>query len=96
MNLIFSMYSFNLCFIRIGISNGDSFHDVNLNPTSIRRGYKTFIKVQPTAISSDDNIKKLPIDKRKCRFDFEVPHDMILFRKYSPSACRFQCMYNFR
>ena len=62
----------------------------------ILRGFKTVIKVHPTSVISDDAIKDLDIEVRKCRFEDEIPESMILFKEYSPSACRFQCMYNFR
>ena len=81
---------------RIGISNSDSFIDVNVNPTLVQRGFKTLIKVQPSVTISDNGIKDLTIEDRQCRFQDEIPEDMTLFQKYSPAACRFECMYHFR
>ena len=81
---------------RIGISNSDSFIDINVNPTTVQRGFKTLIKVQPSATVSDNGIKDLSIEDRKCRFHDEMPKDMSLFQKYSPATCRFECMYHFR
>ena len=85
-----------LSYLRLGISSKDSFHEVNLNPTTINKGYKTLIKVKPTSVISDENIKSLDIDQRRCRFEEEVPEDMVLFKKYTPSACRFECVFKFR
>ena len=83
-------------YFRIGISNSDSFIDVNLNPTTVQRGFKTLIKVQPSVTISDNGIKDLTIEDRQCRFQDEIPKDMTLFQKYSPASCRFECMYHFR
>ena len=89
-----SRYSFD--HFRLGISASDSFFDVDLNPTILRRGFKTLLKVQPSVIVSNEDIRSLAVEDRKCRFEDEVPENMKLFKKYSPSACRFECMLNFR
>ena len=81
---------------RIGISNSDSLIDVNLDPTTVQRGFKTLIKVKPSVTVSDNGVKSLSIEDRQCRFQDEIPDKMTLFQKYSPAACRFECMYQFR
>ena len=83
-------------YFRAGVSNGQGFLDVNLNPITLSRGYKTTISVHPTSIISEEGIRSLSIEKRNCRFEDEVPDEMNLFKKYTPSACRFQCMLDFR
>ena len=67
-------------------------YDVN-----IQSGYKTIIKVNPSIIKMDPDLKgKLDIGKRNCRFSDEIPENMTMFNKYSLSACRFDCMMKYR
>ena len=45
-------------------------------------GYKTTIRVNTIQLRSDDSVKELNLQKRKCRFEFE--HDNLkLFNSYS-------------
>ena len=63
----------------------------------IQAGYKTIIKVNPSIMKMDPDLKsKLSIAKRSCRFSDEIPENMTMFNKYSLSACRFDCMMKFR
>ena len=88
---IFSFY------FRLKLSPDDSYFDVNFNPTKILMGHKTLIKVEPiTELVSNEDIRYLDVDVRKCRFEDEVPENMVLFKKYSSSGCKFQCMFDFR
>ena len=54
------------------------------------------IRVEPIQLESDDSIRSVSIEKRKCRFEDEVPEDMPMFKIYSRNACLFNCMYQFR
>ena len=62
----------------------------------IERGAETVIKVRPIQTKSDDDIKSVDVDRRPCRFDDEVPDDMVLFKKYTKQACLFECLYKYR
>ena len=63
---------------------------------NIQRGFKALLKVKPLQVVSDEDIRGLTISDRNCRFDDELPEDMVLFQKYSPTGCRFECMFQFR
>ena len=62
----------------------------------IERGAETVIKAKPIQTKSDDDIKSVDVDRRPCRFDDEVPDDMVLFKKYTKQACLFECLYKYR
>ena len=63
--------------------------------SEILKGYKTIITVKPTLFNSDDNLQHLALKVRKCRFEKEIPENMTLFKNYSYSSCKFECMYNY-
>ena len=85
------MFSF-----RVGINEVDDFFDMTFD-ADVESGYKTIIKVYPSVVKMDNNLKaKLPLEKRKCRFADEIPPNMTMFTRYSTSACKFDCMVKYR
>ena len=84
----------NIC--RIGINNPYEYFDL-FDATEIESGFKVIVKVWPTVISMDPELKsRLTIEERRCRFSDEVPKNMTLFNKYTTSACTFECMVKYR
>ena len=78
------------------MSSSSEFFDMINNPIQIPRGYKTIISVKPTAIDTDDEVKAIDIDKRKCLFKDEFLFKFNFLKEYSASGCKFECMYKFR
>ena len=59
-------------------------------------GFVNEFTIKPTKTKANRNIKNVSPLHRNCRFDDELPEDMVLFQKYSPTGCRFECMFQFR
>ena len=76
-------------------SPNDYFHLLD-NGFDVQPGAEIVIRVQPSQLVFDDNVKSVSIDQRKCRFKDEVPSNMTLFKVYSRKACLFNCMHDFR
>ena len=55
-----------------------------------RRGYLTELFIKPTEFAAADEIRELPLQKRKCRFPDEIPPEMKIFKVYSQSACEME------
>nr|XP_015837686.1 PREDICTED: sodium channel protein Nach-like isoform X2 [Tribolium castaneum] len=49
------------------------------------------ISINIIEIENDENVKLLPVEKRKCRFPEEKPGDLIVHDYYSYSTCVVQC-----
>ncbi len=45
----------------------------------------------PTELYSDDSLRQIPIEKRKCRFADETEGVVQLFSYYTQPACEFEC-----
>ena len=81
---------------RLTMTSSDSFFGVINNNFPIPRGFKTVLKVKPTSIISDQAVRDVPIDERKCLFDDEFTFDFSFLRNYSTSGCHFECMFKYR
>ena len=80
----------------IAINTPYEFYNVIQNSIDVEKGTEMLIRVKPIQLVSDESIRSVPIEQRKCRFENEVPEDMPLFKIYSRNACLFNCMYQFR
>ncbi|XP_030761597.1 sodium channel protein Nach-like [Sitophilus oryzae] len=56
---------------------------------SVGDRYEVLIKV--IEIENDENVKSLSIEKRECRFPWEVPDSLKVHKWYSYSTCMVQC-----
>ena len=56
----------------------------------IEPGTSTMITVTPTVYEANENLKSIPIEKRRCRFESENP--LKLFKNYSMDGCIFECL----
>ena len=73
----------------LSISTHDDYFQAKASSFAIRTGYRTTINVEPMEIVGSEDLRVVPINKRKCRFYDEVG-DLVLFSNYSQSACNFE------
>ena len=55
-----------------------------------RRGYITDLFVSPLQFMASEDIRKLSLEQRNCRFNDELPENMTIFREYSQAACEME------
>ncbi len=65
--------------------------DLRENPMMIANGKSYDIKVKASILRADSTVTSLPFEKRKCMTE-EDGHDLTLFKKYSYSACKYECI----
>ena len=82
--------------IRIAVNHPNEFFNVDDNSVEVEPGTEVLIRVQPTELITDEGVIDLPIEKRGCRLESEVPEEMTMFKTYTRSACNFNCMYEYR
>ena len=78
-------YSFSL-----KLSTTADYFDMKHANEAIKFGYHTTLKVDAMEIISSNDLRKVSIEKRKCRFSDEVD-GMDIFKVYSKSGCEFEC-----
>ena len=71
------------------ISTHNEYFGTKISSIAIKAGYKTSIYVEPMEIVGSEDLRSVPINKRKCRFYDEIG-DVQLFKNYSQSACKFE------
>ena len=64
---------------------------------AVKMGTVTVAALTPTLQTTTEELRNLPISKRKCRFEDEMPEKMggsaaSLFRKYTQKSCQFMCL----
>ena len=73
------------------------FHDRNNmpdfmgNPLRMKKMTKVFIKLHVEGTTTDESLRSLPMEKRKCAFK-EEHQQLELFTKYSRSSCLLECL----
>ena len=83
-------------FYRLSINAPDQFYNVIDSSIKIEGGTDVLIRVEPVELYTDDSVKSVEIEQRKCRMTSEVPDEMNLFKNYTRNACLFNCMYEYR
>ncbi|KAB0804682.1 hypothetical protein PPYR_01652 [Photinus pyralis] len=68
-------------------ANSDQRKDISLGEV-----YNVSITI--TEIANDPGVQRIAIDKRGCRFPWEIPKDMRVHKYYSYSSCVVQCHAN--
>ena len=71
----------------VGISDNNNYFDMKSIGKLIKPGYQIIWKVQAMEIVPSEDLRDVPVNKRKCRFDDEN-EDLVIFEKYSQTACR--------
>ena len=71
------------------ISTHNEYFGTKASSIAIKAGYRTTIYVEPMEIVGSEDLRSVPIEKRKCRFYDEIG-DLHLFKNYSQSACKFE------
>ena len=67
------------------------------DPAAITRsGKRNIITVKPVGFETPDDLRKVPMQKRNCRFSDEIPKNMSRFKVYTKDACQFDCMADYR
>ena len=74
----------------VGISNKRDYLDMKSIGQATKPGYHTIRKVQAMEIVPSDDLRDVPINKRKCMFPDEN-QDLKIFSQYSQSACELEC-----
>lgn len=73
----------------LAITSSKEFFGMKTSSFKIKAGYKSIIEVEPMEIAASEDLKGVPLDKRKCKFDDEID-GLKLFKSYSQSACQFE------
>ena len=73
----------------LDINTQDEYFQPKSSSIPIMSGYKTTISVEPMEIVGSEDLRSVEVEKRKCRF-FDELGDMVLFKRYSQSACKFE------
>ena len=73
----------------LSVSNKDEYFNMKTMGHKIRAGYHAFWKVHVMETVPSDDIRKIPPEKRNCKFEDET-EGLKLFNSYSQSACLFE------
>ena len=73
----------------VGVSNKNQYIDMNAISENFRAGYHVTWKIQAMEIVPSDDLRDVPIVKRKCKFQDEV-EGLQIFSIYSQAACEFE------
>ena len=72
------------------VTNHGEFPLTYLKGFDVRPGHRNLIALSATKIDADDDIRDIPVSKRKCKFSDEV-EDIKFFESYSQANCYFEC-----
>ena len=68
---------------------------VNSGAIKVRYGFSTLIKVTPFEAKSQEDLRFLDINLRKCRFPDEHEDILKIYKQYTQAACQFECFMNY-
>ena len=71
------------------VTSSKEFFGMKGSSFKIKAGYKSIIEVEPMEIVASEDLKAVPLAKRKCKFDDEID-GIKLFKTYSQSGCEFE------
>ena len=74
---------------KMGLSTNNSYLEMMSIGQGLKVGYHTTWKVQAMEIFPSEDLRSIPISRRKCRFEDEIEGQEI-FQVYSQSACKFE------
>ena len=73
----------------LAVTASKEFFGMKGSSFKIKAGYKSIIEVEPMEIVASEDLKTVPLAKRKCKFDDEID-GIKLFKTYSQSGCEFE------
>lgn len=75
---------------KLAISDKEDYFDMKSLSQTIKPGYHTIWKVQAMEIVASNDLHRLDMEKRNCRFGDEI-EGLKLFKVYSQTSCEFEC-----
>ena len=82
-------YDIDISKFLVGVSNKHQYIDMKAISETIRAGYHETWKIQAMEIVPSNDLRDVPIAKRKCKFEDEI-EGMEIFKIYSQAACEFE------
>ena len=75
----------------IAVHDRHSLPDFTASPIRLESGKEYTIKLRAVHRTAEPSLRQMPVKKRKCMFRDE-PHDLKLFKEYSRTSCKLECM----
>ena len=79
---------------KVIFSSNKGYFEAQSIAKQFRTGYETIFEIQPIEVAATQDLHKVDIEARKCKFSDEAAPESI-FKNYSHNACKFECKIKF-